>query len=127
LGSEHHVGRRTFVQLLVAGGTAGVALARDLVRPAAGAAAPAVRTVTTVDGVVVLGRAYLHDHPDEDDADFLVRHLPGVDPHHKVRPQLPDLTPAAERDFDAGRTVTVQGWQLSQTEARGAAAVALGR
>ena len=59
--------------------------------------------------------------------EFLVRHLPGVDAHQKVRPQLPALAPAFTRDFLAGRVVTVQGWQLSRAEARAAAAVALGR
>jgi hypothetical protein len=29
-------------------------------------------------------------------------------------------------DFTAGRVVSVEGWQLSRTEARAAAAVALG-
>jgi len=130
LGSEHQVGRRTFVALLAAGGVAGVAYAHDLVQPRrAGAALPrrASSASSPDDGVVVLGRAYLHDHPDESNADFLVGHLPGVDAHQKVRPQLPALAPAFTRDYLAGRVVTVQGWQLSRAEARAAAAVALGR
>ena len=130
MGSEHHLGRRSFVQLLVAGGTACVVAAQDLVRPGrASAASPvtAAAKTATPDGVVVLGRAYLRDHPGDGDADDLVRELPGIDPARKVRPQLPALTPAADQDFGAGRVVSVQGWQLSQTEARAAAAVARGR
>ena len=126
LGSEHHVGRRTFVGLLVAGGAAGFALSRDLLRPTAARAATATAAQPT-DGVVALGRAYLDEHPREDDPDFLVRHLPGIDPARKVRPQLPELDPAVGSDLQAGRVVSVQGWQLSLTEARGAAAVARGR
>ena len=126
LGSEHHVGRRTFVGLLAAGGAAGLAVTRDLARPgAARAATPAAAQPT--DGVVVLGRAYLDEHPGEDDPDFLVRHLPGIDPARKVRPQLPALEPAVGRDLQAGRVVSVQGWLLSLSEARAAAAVARGR
>jgi hypothetical protein len=129
LGSEHHLGRRSFVQLLVAGGTACVAAAHYLVRPGSASAAPATAEAKAArpDGVVVLGRAYLRDHPDDDDADALVRQLPDIDAARKVRPQLPALTPAADQDFGAGRVVSVQGWQLSQTEARAAAAVARGR
>jgi hypothetical protein len=127
LGSEHHVGRRTFVGLLAAGWATGVALANDVVRPARADATVAGRSAPEVDGVVVLGRAYLADHPSEADAEFLLRHLPDLDAERKVRPQLPDLAPAVARDLRAGRVVSVQGWQLSQSEARAAAAVALGR
>ena len=130
MGSEHHVGRRTFVALLAAGWATGVAYTHDLVHPGrAGAAVPprAPSASGSDDGVVALGRAYLRDHPDESDADFLVGHLPGVDAHRKVRPQLPALAPAFTRDYLAGRVVSVQGWQLSRAEARAAAAVALGR
>jgi hypothetical protein len=139
LGSEHHLGRRSFVQLLAAGATACVAAAHGLVRPPSASAAPpatAEAEAETVaqaaragrsDGIVLLGRAYLRDHPKEDDPDTLVGQLPGIDPARKVRPQLPALTPAADQDFGAGRVVSVQGWQLSQSEARAAAAVARGR
>jgi hypothetical protein len=127
LGSEHHLGRRTFVGLLAAGGTAGIAVAHGLVRPpGAGASTPGA-AAAKADGVVVLGHAYLDAHPTEDDADFLVAHLPGIDPTRTVRPQLPALDPAVGQDFAAGRIVSVDGWQLSLTEARAAAAVARGR
>ena len=126
MGSEHHVGRRTFLGFLAAGGAAGIAVARGLVRPAAADAATAA-AAAKADGVVVLGRAYLDDHPGENDPNFLVRHLPGVDPKRAVRTQLPALDPAVARDLRTGNVVSVQGWQLSRTEARAAAAVARGR
>lgn len=127
MGSEHHLGRRSFVGLLAAGWATGLAVAHDVVRPfAAGAATPSATTAKP-DGVVVIGRMYLKDHPKESDADFLVQRLPGVDAGQPVRPQLPALDPAAVADFRSGRVVGVDGWLLSRTEARGAAAVALGR
>lgn len=125
LGREHRVGRRTFVGLLAAGGVAGIGAARGLGRLSAAAAT--VRDTHAPDGLVLLGRAYLHDHPAESDADRLVRRLRGVDPQRKIRPQLATLAPAIADDFAAGRVVTVQGWQLAITEARAAAAVSLGR
>jgi hypothetical protein len=125
LEREQPVGRRTFVGLLAAAGAAGIGIARGSGHSAF-AAAPA-RAATPPDGLVLLGRAYLHDHPSESNADRLVRKLPGVDARRKVRPQLGTLAAAIADDFHAGRVVTVQGWQLALTEARAAAAVALGR
>lgn len=125
MGREHRVGRRAFVGLLATAGAATVGGARALVwsLPATAATPHA----TAPDGLVLLGRAYLHDHPTESDANRLVRRLPGVDPHRRIRAQMAALGPAIADDFRAGRVVTVQGWQLAVTEARAAAAVALGR
>jgi hypothetical protein len=119
------VGRRTFVGLLGAGAVAGVAAANGLVvgTPRAGAA-PAAGA--RPDGVEALGNAYLRAYPREADPAFLLAHLPGIDTTRGVRGQMHKLVPAITRDFAAGRVVTVQGWQLSRTEARAAAAVALG-
>ncbi len=105
---------------------AGAALARELVvgTPRAGAAIP--DATGAPDGVVVLGKAYLRTHPDEADRKILLGHLPGIDAGQGVRAQMPSLVPTITEDFDAGRVVTVQGWQLSRTEARAAAAIALG-
>ncbi len=125
MSGEHRVGRRTFVGLLAAGGAAGVALATDLVRPGALAAA-APSAAAPRDGVVDLGKAYLETHPRESDTKFLLDRLPGIDATRDVRAQLPGLSATITEDFNAGRVVTVQGWQLSRTEARAAAAVALG-
>jgi hypothetical protein len=127
LGSEHLVGRRTFVGLVAAGWAAVAAGAEGLLRPGRAAAATGRAAAGRPDGVVVLGRTYLRQHPKESDADFLVRHLPGVDPAEPVRPQLPQLASTVAQDFGAGRVVSVDGWELAQTEARGAGAVASGR
>jgi hypothetical protein len=136
--SEHRVPRRTFVGLLAAGGAVAVATVHELLHPTgAGAdAEPASRRAaegstatqsgSASDGVVVLGRAYLQDYPKEADRKYLLAHLPGIDTSRDVRTQLPALQPAVTADFTAGRVVSVQGWQLSRTEARAAAAVALG-
>jgi hypothetical protein len=127
--SESGMGRREFVGLLAASGAAVVVGAREVLHGRA-SAAPAVAGVPTrsraPDGVVVLGKAYLAAHPHEANRRFLLAHLPGIDAQQPVRGQLRSLLPTAARDFGAGRVVTVQGWQLSRTEARAAAAVALG-
>ena len=113
--------------MLGAGVVAGVAAANDLVTGTSDAwAVPVATAGSRSDGVEVLGHAYLHAHPREADPTFLLAHLPGIDTSRGVRSQMPTLVPAITRDFAAGRVVTVQGWQLSRTEARAAAAVALG-
>ena len=111
--------------LLAAGGVAGASLANDFVRGASPARA-ANAAAAPRDGVVVLGKAYLRAYPGEADPTFLLARLPGIDTKQRVRPQMPTLVPAFTKDFASGRVVTVQGWQLSRTEARAAAAVALG-
>ena len=77
--------------------------------------------------MAALGRAYLRRHPRESRAALLLRELPGMRSTHAVRPQLPGLTSTIVDDFDAGRVVNVDGWELARTEARAAAAIALGR
>lgn len=111
--------------LLAAGSVVGAAVANGYGRGGSRAGAATVAPKRR-DGVVALGQAYLRDHPKESDADFLVRRLPGIDPERGVRRQMRSLAPAIKDDFLSGRVVFVQGWQLSRTEARAAAAVALG-
>jgi hypothetical protein len=119
--------RRTFLTLLAAGTVSGTAWTglTALVTPGATAAA-ATDSPARADGVVRLGRSYLHDHPDASDATQLRSSLPGLDATQPVRPQLPTLAPASVGDFEAGRVVFVDGWHLADTEARASAAVALG-
>lgn len=121
--------RRTFLALLAAGTVSGAVLP-GLAGPttsSAGASTPTAHAASSgVDGIVRLGRRYLRDHPDERDAATLRSLLPGLDPAQPVRPQLPDLAPAAVSDFGAGHVVDVDGWYLALTEARASAAVALG-
>jgi hypothetical protein len=121
--------RRTFLTLLAAGTVSGAAWSGLTAVVAPGADAPAAAATgssSRVDGVVRLGRSYLHDHPAESDATQLRSLLPGLDATKPVRPQLPALAPASVGDFEAGRVVFVDGWHLAFTEARASAAVALG-
>ena len=111
---------------VLVGSVAGLALVHDLVVDPARAGAATGDAKAPLDGVVVLGNAYLRSHPDEADKKFLIAHLPGIDATAAVRPQMPALALAITRDFEAGRVVSLQGWQLSRTEGRAAAAVALG-
>jgi hypothetical protein len=97
--------------------------------PVGATAATTATTLTTPtqeDGVVALGRAYLRAHPDEANLAALVREVPQLEEGEGARARLPELTVAVSDDFAAGRMVTVDGWQLSASEARAAAAVALG-
>ena len=121
--------RRTFLALLAAGTVSGAAWSglADAVAPVADAtAAASTGSSARADGVVRLGRSYLHDHPEESDVTQLRSLLPGLDATQPVRPQLPALAPASVGDFEAGRVVFVDGWHLALTEARASAAVALG-
>jgi len=121
--------RRTFLALLAAGTVSGAAWSglADVIAPVAdGAAVASTGASGRDDGVVRLGRRYLHDHPEESDAAQLRSLLPGLDATQPVRPQLPALAPASVGDFEAGRVVFVDGWHLAVTEARASAAVALG-
>jgi hypothetical protein len=115
--------RRRF--LGIAGGAAAVVtvgVPRDLVWadatvPAAGARDPITR----------LGRAYLDLTPDEDSVDTLFDLVPGLRRGQPVVEQLPGLEPKVTSDFARRRTVSIDGWHLSRTEARVAALHALGR
>jgi hypothetical protein len=123
------MGRRRFVGLLAAGGAAVMVGAHDLIDGRASASTSAAAVGARKhgpDGVVTLGKAYLKAHPGEANRRFLLAHLPGIDATQPVRGQLPSLARPAALDFGAGQVVTVQGWQFSRTEARAAAAVALG-
>jgi hypothetical protein len=124
------VDRRTFLGLLArAGGGCAALAAAGAVGLRTISAAGAVRDVANPpanDGIVALGRAYLRAHPDEADLATLKRAVPGLAGDGSVRERLPDLAGVVADDFAAGRVVTVDGWQLAASEARAAAAVALG-
>lgn len=72
------------------------------------------------EGVLATGVAYLSSHPDESDIELLLGLLPAPDG---------DVVAAARGavadDFREGRTVAVDGWVLSVSEVRAAAALAL--
>lgn len=75
--------------------------------------------------VASLGAAYLRDHPDETDPDVLVPAILNSSPQEtgppigRQKPQSPrDLDARIRSDFAHGRTVHVEGWVLSRTEAR---------
>lgn len=71
-------------------------------------------------GVIAVGKAYLRTRPDEADPATLMTALGATDG---------DVVAAARRsragDFASGRTVNVDGWILSSSEARAAALIAL--
>lgn len=66
-----------------------------------------------------IGRAYLAENPNEASEETLVRLLAkdGVRDDTQARLSA-NARRAVRRDYDSGRTVLVQGWMLSRTEAR---------
>jgi hypothetical protein len=78
------------------------------------------------DQLTRLGRAYLALAPDEDSADALFDRVPGLNRQQPVVEQLPALQATVTSDFARRRTVSIDGWRLSRTEARVAALHALG-
>lgn len=77
-----------------------------------------------------VGRAYLAAHPSEDDERTLVRLLeeqPGWRGAWESSTSIAQFARRTiHRDYEAGRTVPVEGWILSTTEARLCALVTFG-
>ena len=88
--------------------------------PAPPAVVPVIPDGAATPGVLAVGRAYLRQTPGEADTAVLMAALVADDP---------DPVAAAGRlvasDFALGRTVELDGWVLSVSEARAAAVVAL--
>jgi hypothetical protein len=64
-----------------------------------------------------IGHAWFAAHPEDGDADDLAEAL-GVTSVTDIRSQLSDLAPRIRDDFAAGRTVSLDGWRLAETEVR---------
>lgn len=77
------------------------------------------------EAVFVLGRRYLAAHPEDADREALRRAL-GLDPSDSEATQLARIDDALRRDLGAGNVVDLEGWQLTRTECRLCAALALG-
>jgi hypothetical protein len=74
---------------------------------------------------VRIGRRYLATVPEEADLDLLLAWLPEARDIEQLATGLCNLDAAVADDFDRGRVVLIDGWLLSQTEARAAAVLAL--
>jgi hypothetical protein len=129
------VGRR---QVLVAAATAalaplGIKLARagtvftpagatERLHSTAATSSSAARTAPR-GSIARIGRAYLQQYPDEANRDALVAALPkgfaSGDAHWS------DLLDQVRRDYASGSVVTLDGWELSRTEARASALTTL--
>jgi len=107
------IDRRQFLRLSAAG-TAAVALvacARDDADDAR-LAQPALLAVLGADVVRDLGLRYRRETPSENDQ---ARLRAAIGASHRTQASLEELIKA---DFAEGRTVVVNGWLLSATEAR---------
>lgn len=79
------------------------------------------------DSAAAIGRAYLHIHPEEADPQrLLARLLPDAEPLLAREDLRRALAARQAADFAGGRTLRLDGWVLSLTEARLCAAAALG-
>jgi hypothetical protein len=117
------IARRMLVRLL---GLAGVAAA---VTPGAAYALPRLPTTGRLVALLAdqasarqVGRAYLKAMPADSDRAQLLSQLAARLDHD---PSRETYAACCRRDFAEGRTVTVNGWVLSQTEARLCALAAL--
>lgn len=77
------------------------------------------------EAIAELGRRYLDAHPKDADRETLRRAL-GLDPSDSEATRLARIDDALRRDLDAGNVVDIEGWQLTRTECRLYAALALG-
>jgi hypothetical protein len=72
-----------------------------------------------------LGSAYLAGHPGEGRPALLLHHLAGPLPPRSAAGARDRIAARIRADYASARTVTVEGWILSRTEARLYALVAL--
>jgi hypothetical protein len=122
--------RRKFLGALALGGTFWTAWAGQARAwlPAAGGSPAAARLLAVLarpDSAAVVGRAYLARYPAEADRDRLAARLDQAlrcqdcDPARARTDQLrAALAGRTRADFAAARVVVVDGWVLSETEAR---------
>jgi len=122
-GMAKQIARRMLLRVL---GLAGLTLALD---PRAAEAIPARARVTRLTGLLAdaasarqVGQAYLQQAPGEADRERLTAELIA---RFNDDPSREALTACCRADLADGRTVTVNGWVLSQTEVRLCALAAL--
>jgi hypothetical protein len=119
--------RRQFVKVaasaLIAGATT-AACASDNTDPRA-LAHPDLVEMLGADRVRVLGARYRANMPSENSAVFLRAALSGAAPSRHLPWIHKSIADRVRDDFAAGRTVLVDGWVLSVTEARQCALASL--
>jgi hypothetical protein len=75
-------------------------------------------------GIALLGQRYLDAHPEDADRETLRRTL-GLDPSDSEATRLARIDDALRRDIESRDVVHIDGWQLTRTECRLYALVAL--
>jgi len=119
--------------LLAAAGLAAAVVAGPIAmwpvveRFAAGDPAALLRGLVTHRGAAVaLGRSYLEGNPTEAHRADLVRNLVGGGVPASTSRASREVASRIRADYRSGRTVVIEGWVLSRTEARLCALIALG-
>lgn len=118
------VSRRDFLAMILAAAATGRVLPA-LARLQTSASVSWLDTVADRQAAARLGAAYLTGHADEGDPEGLAAAIvdaAGIDPKAAPMPSPAQLLGALDRavraDYVAGRTVVVDRWLLSRTEAR---------
>lgn len=111
---------RRSVLAWLAGGTVALAGASFYGLARASAAAG-----TGTQGIVRVGRRYVATVPEESELDLLLSLLPELKEGEELAEHLSSLKDRVAEDFADGKTLLLDGWLLSRTEARAAAVVAL--
>ena len=119
--------RREFIGIAAAGAAGLVVPATALDVDAMPGALARPRLLAILDGGVVcaLGRRYRELVPAESDASTLTQAILGDAPALPSGPLRAQLDAQVQLDFAQGRTVTLNGWVLSLTEARQSALLSL--
>ena len=75
-----------------------------------------IATIFSQEDIYRLGSAYRDQYPDEDNLEELKARLgEGQNPSHSTEDHLSEMI---RNDFETGKTVIIEGWMLSITEAR---------
>ena len=82
--------------------------------------------ITHRESAAQLGRTYLDAHPNEARRAALMRQLAGPIALTSAERAAREVATRVRADYAMGRTVVIEGWVLSRTEARLYALVALG-
>jgi hypothetical protein len=88
---------------------------------------PLLPPMPVPEAIAALGRRYLAAYPDEANRETLQRilHLEPSDSADSAATQLPRIDAAIRRDLADRNLVHIEGWQLTRTECRLYAALAL--
>lgn len=123
--SVRTLSRRALIGGLAASGLTAGLVGSLLAACSDGSDPTAAQSAGAEEAIVRIGRRYRTDHPEEDDRDLLAARLGVEEGSARSASFLSSLGAQVTDDYTAGRTILLDGWVLSVTEARAAALVSL--